>query len=623
MPAGELIARVVFDSPLLTLDREFEYSIPDTLVDSIEFGHLVKVQLGRSIRDAYVVYVGNEKKFSGELSQVLSVTSRFPLLSKRIYELAKLIAERQCCAVGEVLKVAIPKRFSRIENKFEPAASTNIGLEEKPQTKVAELVTAVAEIDGLPHFIHRIAELAVTALKDGRASLVIFPDFRDLDRFETLMKGRIESSDLVRVDNELTGSERFALHLRALDNNPSVIFGTRSAIYVPMPKNAQVIIWDESDQNHIDQQSPYLSTRDIAIMRNSVDGTNLIFLAHTRSTEIERLIQIGYLSEISPKNGWYPRVSLAEGPGLDSQTFRTIADGLKLGPVLVQVAAPGTARSLFCNICSARSACLHCHGPLWINRDSQIACRWCGEINLDAKCEKCGSRKFRQGASGSTGWARQLGKSFPNVQIREITSDIRALTINNKPQIVVSTAGIEPVAEDGYASVVLLDCKAQLSIDNLRAPELALQSWLNALAFMRSNGQAVAVGVSSEVAKALSLGQVKETIAQLYSERIDLGLPPAKRIMTATGLKSSVDGLAEILVSEGKCELLGIATSTTSQVEKDYRLLVRFDYRDGALVSSLVRQYLAKLDRTTVRTNSATGRKLRPLTIKFDDPKVI
>jgi primosomal protein N' (replication factor Y) len=432
----------------------------------------------------------------------------------------------------------------------------------------------------------------------------------------------LKDSEVSYVGPDPIGSERYLSFLTQLDNQTQVVIGTRSVIYSPLPSDSALLIWDDGDQSHQDQQNPYLTTREIALLRQSISDCPLHFLSHSRSTEVQRLIKIGYLNEIQPPN-WWPKVAVSSGRGLDGMAFKAIRDGLQTGPVLVQVAAPGNSRSLYCESCADRSTCSTCFGPLWSNSKGQIVCRWCGRLNLDHHCRSCGASKLRQGAAGSTRWVKQLGISFPGVPIREYTGGSELTVVSNKPSISVCTPGVEQVATGGYSALILLDCAAQLSLDSLRAPEDALRSWLNALGFLRQGGFAVAVGVSDEVAQALTLGKVGSVVDGLLTEREQLGFPPARRFLSAVGARELLSELSEKLAELEDVRILGVAEAVSSSAQVDHRLLVSFGYSSGQIVADATKEFLGKLHSKQSRTSRSSGRAIRPITIKFDDPRVI
>ena len=621
MGESEVFARVVFQSALPALDREFDYKVPASLKSEIAVGVRVQVPFAGQTKEGFVVQLASEPSFKGAVSEVKEVISNVPVLAPHIYSLLKAVANRQCCGVGELLERAVPKRAVRVEKSFTLGQVRELG--NSSGIRTAELIRPVFDVERqAPSFVGRLVELAVNNLSDSRSVILCVPDFRDLGLLQKALLEKISSEQLSMVSSSDTPSQRYQSFLRQLDGNPQIVLGTRSAIYSPVPANTTLVIWDDGDQSHYDQQSPYLSTRDIALIRQSQFACDIHFLSHSRSTEVQRLIEIGYLSEQISSN-WRPKVAVSEGRGLDGTAFKTIKKGLETGPVLFQVASPGIARSLYCESCNSRSMCSNCHGPLWLNAAGKITCRWCGQFNLDFHCSKCSGTKLSQGAAGVTRWVEQLGKSFPGVPIREITADDELKIINAKPAIVVATPGIEPISPVGYSAIVLIDCAAQLSRDSLRAPQDALRAWLNALAYLNPNGSAVAVGVTSEVSRALTLGEVDRTVSELLREREELGFPPAKRIMSATGSYESVTNLSKEVANLPGVKILGIAEAQTTSIDRDFRLIVSFGYAQGAELAMLVRTFLATLDSKSLRKNARSGKSLRPVTIKFDDPRVI
>jgi hypothetical protein len=140
---------------------------------------------------------------------------------------------------------------------------------------------------------------------------------------------------------------------------------------------------------------------------------------------------------------------------------------------------------------------------------------------------------------------------------------------------------------------------------------------------MRPGGEAVAVGVTSEVSAALSLGEIAKTISEILEERELLGFPPAKRFLSATGTRSVVEDLGQALKSLNSVKVLGISQAQSVASSSDCRLVVSFSYAEGAHVADVVRTFLASLGSKQVRTSIRSGKNVRPLSIKFDDPRVI
>jgi primosomal protein N' (replication factor Y) len=612
---------VVFESPLPALDREFEYLVPAALQSEIQLGVRVKVPFARQTKIGYVVGLADHPEYSGKISEVIELVSNVPVLQPHVYSLLRAISARQCCSVGELISSAVPSRSVRVEKSFAyKPLHRAFNPEGIRQTRLVR--PFAADESGRPHGFSELANLAVSEFRKGTSVLVVLPDFRDVEIFRAEIAELVEEDSLVERSSGEIGSESYRKFLKQLNGDPLIVFGTRNTIYSPVPSSASVIIWEDSDQSHIDQQSPYLNTREIALLRQKASNANLFFLGHSRSTEVQRLVQIGYLAS-TPSQNWRPKVLSFHGPGLDSGSYSLIKRGLESGPVLVQVAAPGISRSLYCAGCSERSACVSCNGPLWLNASGHAICRWCGRSNLDFKCRSCAGSKLRQGGAGATRWATQLGKSFPGVVVREVTSEDRIPLIKETRQIIVATPGIEPIVQNGYSAVLVIDGYTALGRDSLRASEDALRSWLTALSFMRSKGEAGIIGLTAEVERAFTLGEVEEVIGGILAEREQLGFPPARRVLSAMGQEDLLEQLEKRLSNIDGVKVLGIAKAKTSTAENDSRLVATFTYASGVEVASEVRTYLASIAGSANRVSVKSGRAIRPISIRFDDPQVI
>ncbi|WP_258932961.1 hypothetical protein [Nesterenkonia pannonica] len=77
------------------------------------------------------------------------------------------------------------------------------------------------------------------------------------------------------------------------------------------------------------------------------------------------------------------------------------------------------------------------------------------------------------------------------------TGDQPAEPIGDRPAIVVSTPGVEPVAEEGYASALLLDGDAQLQREGLDVPRRVLARWFRAASLVRPHAEGGTVVVTA------------------------------------------------------------------------------------------------------------------------------
>ncbi|WP_456236771.1 primosomal protein N' family DNA-binding protein, partial [Agromyces humi] len=115
--AGGPVARVLVDSPLPQLDQLFDYSVPERLRASARPGVRVRVPLrtGGRIANGWLVELVDESEYGGALSEVEDVVSEVPLLVPEVWALARAVADRAAGNASDVLRVAIPSRYVRVE----------------------------------------------------------------------------------------------------------------------------------------------------------------------------------------------------------------------------------------------------------------------------------------------------------------------------------------------------------------------------------------------------------------------------------------------------------------------------------------------------------------------------
>jgi primosomal protein N' (replication factor Y) (superfamily II helicase) len=92
------------------IDKPLDYLVPERLVGTVEPGRRVTVPLGRANREriAYCVAIRSGELPSAPLKEVIGVEDSAPLLSPRMLELTKWMAERWLARWGEVLEAVLP-----------------------------------------------------------------------------------------------------------------------------------------------------------------------------------------------------------------------------------------------------------------------------------------------------------------------------------------------------------------------------------------------------------------------------------------------------------------------------------------------------------------------------------
>lgn len=643
------IARVLVDSSLPQLDRLLDYRVPDGMAGVVP-GVRVSVPLRSAGRLAtgFVVELSTQRDYPGPLSDVESLVSPIPVLRPEVWRLARAVADRAAGSVGDVLRLAIPTRQVRVEKAWlaagEPAALPAFTVPQPSGYAAGDLEKA---IDGgsrvalsvepgvvrLPsgpwtgRWAVTLAAAAARTLAAGSTAILVVPDYRDQDQLAAALADVLPTEAIARWDARQPNPDRYRALLRAAAS-PLVILGTRSAVYAPAERLGLIAIWNDGDPLLAEPLSPYVHVRDAALLRQEQQGGALLIAGHTRTTDVERLVEIGWFDQLGPARPRHPRIvatanttaddPLAAQARIPSLAWSTAREAMKSGPVLVQVGRPGYAPGLRCADCGEAARCRRCGGPLRQRRSAAPpSCVWCGAIESAWRCSHCSGAKLRTAGAGTHRTAEDLGRAFPGVKVVISDGERPLLDIDSRPALVIATRGAEPLAAGGYRAVLLLDGDRMVARESLRVGEDVLRWWSDAAALAADDGTVVLVGVGGSVASALATWSQPEYARNELVDRRALRFPPAVRTATLQGTADAVESAIGTLPPVA--EALG-----TTEIDGRTRAIIRFDYAAGATVAAAVRSEIvrqATTRRKPVPGSPRRGRQPLPLRARFDDPE--
>jgi primosomal protein N' (replication factor Y) len=646
------IARVWVDSPLPQLDRLFDYRVPDQLASGIRVGNRVRVpwrSAGRFV-DAYVIELVDSVEYTGVLSSIETIVSAVPVLAPEVASLARKAADRAAGSAIDIVRVAIPNRQARVEKAWlaavdhpslapvaahaiEGYASGRIEAAVRDGGRLAvdavPLGTALADGTWVGQWAVMLAAAATVAVGEGKSAILAVPDYRDQEQLEAALAEVFPPERIVRLDARQSNPERYRAFLKCLEGDALVIVGNRSVVYAPAQRLGLIAVWDDGDPLHSEPLAPYVHTRDAALLRQEQQGCALLISGHTRTTEVERLVEIGWLESVSPVPSVLPKViptatqtagdRLAAQARIPSSAWREASAALTSGPVLVQVARPGYAPRLACVDCGQNARCLRCEGPLAQKTSRSIpACSWCGALAVDWHCDNCdGTRMRLVGAGGAARTAEDLGRAFPGVRIIVADGERPILTVGPEPALVIATRGAEPRATGGYRAVLLLDGDRMVARESLRVGEDCLRWWSNATALAARGAPTYLVGVGGALATALSTWRQSEYARTELADRRRLRFPPAVRVASVTGSIEAVRQAVAGVASSAE-DVLGPVETGPGSV----RTILRFDYARGTEVASELR---AEIIRSATNSRRSLASKNGPsavpanLRVRFDD----
>lgn len=646
MAAGS-VARVLIDSPLPQLDRLFDYGIPEHLARDAVPGVRVRVPLrsaGR-VADGYLVEVADAGDYTGALSELDAVVSPARVLAPEVWQLARRVADRAAGSASDILRLAIPSRQVRVEKAYlADDSQAPLTVVSSPDLEyyddalddvdaggrfAVDAVPRVRDVNGssVGEWAVTLAALAARQVAAGRTAILAVPDYRDQEQLQHALAAVLPPESIVRLDARQSNAERYRSFLLCLGARPLAIIGNRSVLYAPAGRLGLIALWDDGDPLFVEPLAPYVHARDVALLRQEQQGCALVLIAHARSTEVERLVEVGWLTEVTPPPKLAPKIiptvlqlggeRLAQQARIPPGAWQAARQALEHGPVLVQVARPGFAPGLACVGCGDTARCTRCEGPLRQGSGrSPASCAWCGALAVGWRCATCEGTRMRPVGVGATRTADELGRAFPGVRVILADGERQVLQVGAEPALVVATRGAEPIAAGGYRAVLLLDGERMLVRESLRVAEDCLRWWSNAAALAAEGAPVMLVGVGGAIASALATWRQADHARGELADRRRLRFPPAVRVASVTGTLETVQSAVEASGIE-LTDVLGPVDLGPGTV----RTILRFDYADGARVAAALRAEVVKAA-TARRPKIAKGTSPAPrptLRVRFDD----
>ena len=287
----------------------------------------------------------------------------------------------------------------------------------------------------------RIAE---DQLLNKKSCLILAPEIglipQLIDRFSRRFKNLV-----YEYHSNCSSSHRTLVWKMILDDNePVIVIGTRSAIFLPI-KNLGLIIIDEEHDVSYKQDSPMpcYDARDVAIQRVKRNPTKLIFGSATpsmstwkksvfekelkmvrmtkriSSTAIPEIKIVDMRDEFNKGN---TKIFCTELLDLISQLR------VKKEQAIILIPRRGHSGFLSCRNCGFIINCPNCDVPLSVHIGSQggqwLSCHWCDhKSKLINNCPDCNSNAFKPFGIGTQRVIEFLNEEFPHLRVLRFDRD--------------------------------------------------------------------------------------------------------------------------------------------------------------------------------------------------------
>ena len=287
-------------------------------------------------------------------------------------------------------------------------------------------------------------QAAARELEQGRSVLLLTPEIglipQLLDRCRQRFGDRVAEYHSGCSDGQRIDTWRRCL----ADEEPPLVVGTRSAVFLPLPRLGLVVLDEEHDRSYKqDSPMPCYHARDVAGLRARLSGARLLLGSATPSLETWQACQGAdphcHLLELPQRIGGRPlppvhvvdmRQELAEGHRrLVSRPLMERLERLREsgGQAVVLVPRRGYSSFLSCRSCGEVVQCPHCDVALTVHRQrerSWLRCHWCDHrAEIGSRCSACGSTAFKPFGAGTQQVLEHLEQELEELRVLRFDRD--------------------------------------------------------------------------------------------------------------------------------------------------------------------------------------------------------
>lgn len=278
-------------------------------------------------------------------------------------------------------------------------------------------------------------QVIAKVLEEGKQVLVLVPEIGLTPQLLARFTARFNQPMAV-IHSNLNETERQVAWQLAKEGHVSMVIGTRSAVFTPMPNLGLIVIDEEHDSSLKQMEGVRYSARDTALMRAHSANIPIILGSATPSLESVynckqnkyRLLRLNHKALTSTPLH-YQLIDLRSQQlqhGLAAPTLKVIEEHLqKQNQVLVFINRRGFAPVLLCHQCGWMADCRACDSHLTLHRQSgQMMCHHCGLTQRTPQlCHTCQSKELIPVGAGTQRVHEFLSERFPQTKVLRIDRD--------------------------------------------------------------------------------------------------------------------------------------------------------------------------------------------------------
>jgi len=442
------IAQII---PALRLKRDlhyFDYLIPETLAKQVKSGQLVEIPFRNQIIKGVILNLLESTEVDSEkIKEIYKIVDPLPFLSSWQLELIKYLADYYFVSMAVLLKMIIPQIPKRsmvssekfLQNfKFLKPPQPDLEINNVFKNRESVLLQYFKFEDKIKSYLGLISKV----FNENKQIVIICPQLINIKKIFQFLGQYAEQTSILL--NDLPKNKYWQEWSKIKSGEVKLIIGTRSAIFAPFSDLGLIIIDEEDNENHKQEEpNPRYNAKEVALKLGELLKAKVVLAALTPSlNSLAKVANNEWSFFKTSENKNLPRVEIIDKKEefkkgnysiFSEKLQKDIAAKLqKKEQVFLFLNRKGTATSLQCRDCGYVAICPICKLALTYYAAKQLICHHCGhKQDLFLFCPKCQSPNIKLTGAGTEKVETEIKKIFPQAKIIKIDlqtpSDDRSL----------------------------------------------------------------------------------------------------------------------------------------------------------------------------------------------------
>lgn len=282
-------------------------------------------------------------------------------------------------------------------------------------------------------------EAVAAALRAGRQALVLLPEIALTEQFLTRVQERFGAKP-AEWHSGATMTERRRIWRMVGEGQAQLVIGARSALFLPFRDLGLVVVDEEHDTSYKQEDGVLYNARDMAVLRASICGAQVVLASATPSLESWVNVEAGKYRRLELSSRFGPAVMPTMGTidmrdeGLPADRWvsptlqKEVAARLEKGEqAMLFINRRGYAPVTLCRACGHQIGCDHCDARMVEHRFlKRLICHQCGESKpMPEACPSCEVEgRLAPVGPGVERLGEEAAELWPGARIATLSSDM-------------------------------------------------------------------------------------------------------------------------------------------------------------------------------------------------------